>query len=165
MQRDMEFPRRGRHVVEFIGDPSRIRTCNPRSRNPLLYPVELWDRWRLYTIAEMKNPLRRKACGHAGLGRWRHTPTRLVVNGVRMGEIEVDASAWSIRWGRFCRMDRDRRHGRCGHSVIRIQIDFVLTSCGNSSFGVCGTDGRDLCPSPIWRATRAEEPGKSGQRA
>src|ERR1700752_4905644 len=27
------------------GDPSRIRTCNPRSRNPLLYPVELWDRW------------------------------------------------------------------------------------------------------------------------
>jgi hypothetical protein len=26
------------------GDPSRIRTCNPRSRNPLLYPVELWDR-------------------------------------------------------------------------------------------------------------------------
>lgn len=38
------------------GDPSRIRTCNPRSRNPLLYPVELWDRWRLYTIANMKNP-------------------------------------------------------------------------------------------------------------
>ena len=26
------------------GDPSRTRTCNPRSRNPLLYPVELWDR-------------------------------------------------------------------------------------------------------------------------
>src|SRR5882757_3206071 len=26
------------------GDPSRIRTCNPRCRNPLLYPVELWDR-------------------------------------------------------------------------------------------------------------------------
>src|ERR1700692_2706840 len=39
-----------------IGDPSRIRTCNPRSRNPLLYPVELWDRWQLYTIANMKNP-------------------------------------------------------------------------------------------------------------
>ena len=28
----------------WIGAPSRIRTCNPRSRNPLLYPVELWDR-------------------------------------------------------------------------------------------------------------------------
>ena len=28
----------------MTGDPSRIRTCNPRSRNPLLYPVELWDR-------------------------------------------------------------------------------------------------------------------------
>jgi hypothetical protein len=39
------------------GDPSRIRTCNPRSRNPLLYPVELWDRWRPYNIANMKNPL------------------------------------------------------------------------------------------------------------
>ena len=40
------------------GDPSRIRTCNPRSRNPLLYPVELWDRQRPYTTANMKNPLR-----------------------------------------------------------------------------------------------------------
>ena len=39
------------------GDPSRIRTCNPRSRNPLLYPVELWDRCRLHSIANMKNPL------------------------------------------------------------------------------------------------------------
>jgi hypothetical protein len=48
-----------RHVASVVrvgGDPSRIRTCNPRSRNPLLYPVELWDRWRLYTIANMKNP-------------------------------------------------------------------------------------------------------------
>lgn len=47
------------------GDPSRIRTCNPRSRNPLLYPVELWDRrfmapvtpLGLHSIANMKNPL------------------------------------------------------------------------------------------------------------
>ena len=43
------------------GDPSRIRTCNPRSRNPLLYPVELWDRnlrtLGVYNIANMKNPL------------------------------------------------------------------------------------------------------------
>jgi hypothetical protein len=52
------------------GDPSRIRTCNPRSRNPLLYPVELWDRHfrtlnfrtlnfrtlGLHSIANMKNP-------------------------------------------------------------------------------------------------------------
>src|SRR5713101_3055410 len=47
------------------GDPSRIRTCNPRSRNPLLYPVELWDRnfrttwlgqFGLHSIANMKNP-------------------------------------------------------------------------------------------------------------
>src|SRR4030088_3213281 len=43
------------------GDPSRIRTCNPRSRNPLLYPVELWDRCRLHSIASMKNPLCRQA--------------------------------------------------------------------------------------------------------
>src|ERR1700686_1593473 len=45
---------------EKIGDPSRIRTCNPRSRNPLLYPVELWDRRRTYNIANMKNPLSRQ---------------------------------------------------------------------------------------------------------
>jgi hypothetical protein len=52
---------------ERIGDPSRIRTCNPRSRNPLLYPVELWDRRelhsiaKLHSIANMKNPLPRQA--------------------------------------------------------------------------------------------------------
>jgi hypothetical protein len=33
-----------RHSHFQVGDPSRTRTCNPRSRNPLLYPVELWDR-------------------------------------------------------------------------------------------------------------------------
>src|SRR5712675_3225311 len=48
-------------TFDFVGDPSRIRTCNPRSRNPLLYPVELWDRnFRkpgLHSIANMKNPL------------------------------------------------------------------------------------------------------------
>ena len=27
-----------------FGDPGRTRTCNPRSRNPLLCPVELRDR-------------------------------------------------------------------------------------------------------------------------
>jgi hypothetical protein len=52
------------------GDPSRIRTCNPRSRNPLLYPVELWDRnfrtltfrtLGLHSIANMKNPLSSQA--------------------------------------------------------------------------------------------------------
>jgi hypothetical protein len=51
--------KRGRHNES--GDPSRIRTCNPRSRNPLLYPVELWDRCRLHSTANMKNPLRRQA--------------------------------------------------------------------------------------------------------
>src|SRR5471030_517963 len=45
-----------------LGDPNRIRTCNPRSRNPLLYPVELWDRWGLHIIANMKNPLPGQAC-------------------------------------------------------------------------------------------------------
>jgi hypothetical protein len=51
---------------DFSGDPSRIRTCNPRSRNPLLYPVELWDhpatRSRgLHSTANMKNPHPRQA--------------------------------------------------------------------------------------------------------
>ena len=56
----------------MTGDPSRIRTCNPRSRNPLLYPVELWDRpggsrpgyspyrLSLSSTANMKNPLPRQ---------------------------------------------------------------------------------------------------------
>ena len=35
---------RGDDSGESIGDPGRARTCNPRSRNPLLYPVELRDR-------------------------------------------------------------------------------------------------------------------------
>src|SRR5258708_33926553 len=48
-------------ILLTIGDPSRIRTCNPRSRNPLLYPVELWDRRALLSIANMKNPLSRQA--------------------------------------------------------------------------------------------------------
>jgi hypothetical protein len=39
----------------MTGDPSRIRTCNPRSRNPLLYPVELWDRWGAFIPPELKN--------------------------------------------------------------------------------------------------------------
>jgi hypothetical protein len=43
------------------GDPSRIRTCNPRSRNPLLYPVELWDPSGHHITANMKNPLPRQA--------------------------------------------------------------------------------------------------------
>lgn len=30
--------------MKIAGDPGRTRTCNPRSRNPLLYPVELRDR-------------------------------------------------------------------------------------------------------------------------
>ena len=55
----------GRKDEGVAGDPSRIRTCNPRSRNPLLYPVELWDRRftalvasaGLHSIANMKNPL------------------------------------------------------------------------------------------------------------
>ena len=61
-------------LLKGSGDPSRIRTCNPRSRNPLLYPVELWDRpggsrpryspyrLSLSSTANMKNPLPRQDC-------------------------------------------------------------------------------------------------------
>src|ERR1700733_12407401 len=44
-----------REASDFTGDPSRIRTCNPRSRNPLLYPVELWDRWAAFIPLNVKN--------------------------------------------------------------------------------------------------------------
>jgi hypothetical protein len=57
-----------------LGDPSRIRTCNPRSRNPLLYPVELWDRRALHTIANMKNPLPGQACSQPFSPTERPTP-------------------------------------------------------------------------------------------
>ena len=39
------------------GDPSRIRTCNPRSRNPLLYPVELWDRSGAVPALGIRRPI------------------------------------------------------------------------------------------------------------
>ena len=56
-----DMPNGAARGEDATGDPSRIRTCNPRSRNPLLYPVELWDRSftapRLHSIANMKNPL------------------------------------------------------------------------------------------------------------
>jgi hypothetical protein len=46
---------------DLTGDPSRIRTCNPQSRNLVLYPVELWDRsftaGGRHSTANMKNPL------------------------------------------------------------------------------------------------------------
>src|SRR5882757_2041833 len=38
------------------GDPSRIRTCNPRSRNPLLYPVELWDHNKFNSLGGLFQP-------------------------------------------------------------------------------------------------------------
>ena len=44
----------------FDGDPNRIRTCNPRSRNPLLYPVELWDRRGLLALPLEKISVRAK---------------------------------------------------------------------------------------------------------
>ena len=31
-------------VIESIGDPGRVRTCNRQIRNLMLYPVELRDR-------------------------------------------------------------------------------------------------------------------------
>ena len=68
------------HLIEIVGDPSRIRTCNPRSRNPLLYPVELWDRWRLYNIANMKNPLCRQARSEPFSATKRQSPKRWTVS-------------------------------------------------------------------------------------
>ena len=49
-------------MPDFIGDPGRARTCNPRSRNPLLYPVELWDRGGLNSMVIGKNPLPKIPC-------------------------------------------------------------------------------------------------------
>ena len=74
------------------------------------------------------------------------------------------AAGRSARTG-LCPADRDRCHGRRGHSCDQNSIEALLSGCRDSGFGVCGTDGRDLCPPPIWRAARAEEPGKSGQAA
>ncbi len=63
--------------ADETGDPSRIRTCNPRSRNPLLYPVELWDRSfsapGLHSTANMKNPLPGQALSEPFSASVRHT--------------------------------------------------------------------------------------------
>ena len=32
------------HLADVIGDPGRIRTCDPQIRNLVLYPAELRDR-------------------------------------------------------------------------------------------------------------------------
>src|SRR5215204_5179875 len=48
-------------VTKLDGDPGRIRTCNPQSRNLMLYPVELRDRLPLISTGNMKNPLRSQA--------------------------------------------------------------------------------------------------------
>jgi hypothetical protein len=83
---------------DFIGDPSRIRTCNPRSRNPLLYPVELWDR-----LAALYHRQYEKSASQAGSqpaampvkvagARISHA---VVVNGNSMGEIAGRPEAWS----------------------------------------------------------------------
>jgi hypothetical protein len=32
------------YIVEIIGDPDRIRTCDPQIRNLMLYPAELRGR-------------------------------------------------------------------------------------------------------------------------
>src|SRR5713101_6945441 len=70
------------------GDPSRIRTCNPRSRNPLLYPVELWDRWGLFSTANMKNPLPRQAGSE---------PKSRVLRPSRAGDRYVRSAAYAGR--------------------------------------------------------------------
>src|SRR3954462_11585786 len=45
MSTGLQTPAAAAHRMQSVaGDPGRTRTCNPRSRNPLLYPVELRDR-------------------------------------------------------------------------------------------------------------------------
>ena len=65
------------------GDPGRIRTCNPQSRNLMLYPVELRDRRSLISTGNMKNPLRSQAGSNRNPG-WRDQGGRWTVHlGVR----------------------------------------------------------------------------------
>src|SRR5258708_16349511 len=52
-----KFGDQSRHRIETGGDPGRIRTCNPQSRNLVLYPVELRDRLASSSTGNMKNPL------------------------------------------------------------------------------------------------------------
>jgi hypothetical protein len=85
----------GRWRKEPSGDPSRIRTCNPRSRNPLLYPVELWDRWRLHSTANMKNPLCRQV--HSEPFSAIRRPSEAVDRCIRSTRIAM-MSAAAARW-------------------------------------------------------------------
>ena len=51
-------------VVGFIGDPGRIRTCDPQIRNLMLYPTEL--RGRCFTLLHWSLVERQSVC--RGLG-------------------------------------------------------------------------------------------------
>ncbi len=45
-------------AYEGVGGPGRIRTCNPRIRSPIFYPVELRDRLYfcfIYQLSRMFN--------------------------------------------------------------------------------------------------------------
>jgi len=61
------------------------------------------------------------ACRHASQGRRRRISHASTGDRVSMREIELGASAWSIR-GPVCQMDRDRCDGRCGHSCHQNSI-------------------------------------------
>jgi hypothetical protein len=88
-------PKRARSPLftdKIVGDPSRIRTCNPRSRNPLLYPVELWDRNfekpELHSIANMKNPLPGQARSEPFSQAWRQS-----LSGGRLSQVRRQRNA------------------------------------------------------------------------
>ena len=39
-----------RYLIDFIGDPGRIRTCDPQIRNLMLYPAELRGQFKIYSF-------------------------------------------------------------------------------------------------------------------
>jgi hypothetical protein len=96
--------RRAETQAKARGGPSRIRTCNPRSRNPLLYPVELWDRWRLCSTGNMKNPLRSQAGSE---------PKSLKLRQSRMADLWVGSALYATPPG------RRRGKGTCSGNAAR----------------------------------------------
>lgn len=94
--------------LEKTGDPDRIRTCNPRSRNPLLYPVELRDRWSLsyHPSGEKTAPVFGKVSNQSKAGC--DKPAREYRGSGAMGasrpKVLISPGQWSRAKSRFYRV-------------------------------------------------------------